>query len=206
MSCHTDTTELLVEKAQRGDREAADQLVEQYRPRLLRMIRCRLDHRLHPRVDESDVAQEALSVAMRDLPGYRQQPHVPFYAWLRQVAWRQLLRTTERHVATEKRSVRKEQGFNWDQSRFALAEQFVSLTTPSQVVMHSELIDRATAALDTLPGPDRELLILRFLERLTAAEAAAVLGISLPACRKRCTRALQRLSRQLEGPGDQSSG
>ena len=127
VSSHTTTTESLVEKAQRGDREAANQLVEQYRPRLLRMIRCRMNPRLRQRLDESDVVQEALSLAIRDLPNYHSQPHVPFYAWLRQIAWRQVLRTGERHVTTEKRSVRKEQNFDWDDSRLALAEQFVSL-------------------------------------------------------------------------------
>ncbi len=166
MSCRTAAIESLVEKAQHGDREAADQLVEYYRPRLLRMIRYRLDPRLHARLDESDVAQDALSLAIRDLPKYRRHPDVPFYAWLRQVAWRQVLKTSERHVQAEKRSVRKERTFHWDHSRFALAEQFVSLSTPSQVTMQTELIEQVMAALDALAATDRDLLMLRFLERL----------------------------------------
>ena len=198
MSCRAATIASLVEKAQRGDREAVDQLVEQYRPRLLRMIRSRLDRRLRSRLDESDVVQEALSLAIRDLPNYRSQPHVPFYAWLRQIAWRQVLRTGERHVTTEKRSVCKERTFDWDDSRLALAEQFASLTTPSQVAVEAERIDRVMAALDALAEPLQQVLVLRFLERLSAEEAAAVQGISLAACRKRFTRALRILSRQLE--------
>ena len=54
------------------------------------------------------------------------------------------------------------------------------------------------AALGGLAEPDQEVLVLRFLERLSAEEAAAVQGISLAACRKRFTRALRILSRQLE--------
>ena len=105
MSWREATTESLVREAQQGDREAVEELLERYRPRLLRMIRCRLNPRLKTRVDESDVAQDALALASRDLPSYRPQAHVPFYAWLRQIAWRQLLRASERHLKTGKRSV-----------------------------------------------------------------------------------------------------
>jgi RNA polymerase sigma factor (sigma-70 family) len=53
------------------------------------------------------------------------------------------------------------------------------------------------ALLDGLAAGDRDVLVLRFLEKLSTAEAAAVLGISPGAVRLRLMRALERLRFQL---------
>jgi RNA polymerase sigma-70 factor (ECF subfamily) len=55
------------------------------------------------------------------------------------------------------------------------------------------------AALDALPERDREVLVLRFLEDLPTAEAAAVLGVGEGALKMRVVRALQRLRELLGG-------
>ena len=57
------------------------------------------------------------------------------------------------------------------------------------------------AALKHLPDNDREVLVLRFLEDLSTADAAAVLGIGEGAVKMRVLRALQRL-RDLLDKGD----
>jgi RNA polymerase sigma factor (sigma-70 family) len=48
-------------------------------------------------------------------------------------------------------------------------------------------------ALEQLPERDRDVLVLRYLEQLSTAETAAVLGSSPGAVRVRTLRALQRL-------------
>jgi RNA polymerase sigma-70 factor (ECF subfamily) len=61
------------------------------------------------------------------------------------------------------------------------------------------------AALAKLADNDREVLTLRYLEELSSAEAAAVLGISGDALLKRQVRALKRLRGLLDdltGPND----
>jgi RNA polymerase sigma factor (sigma-70 family) len=57
---------------------------------------------------------------------------------------------------------------------------------------------RVRAALDRLAGEEREVLVLRYLEQLSAREVGAVLGISEAAAKKRALRALQRLRDLLE--------
>jgi RNA polymerase sigma factor (sigma-70 family) len=49
------------------------------------------------------------------------------------------------------------------------------------------------AALEALPEADREVLVLRYLEQLTAREVGSVLGVGEAAAKKRALRALQRL-------------
>jgi RNA polymerase sigma-70 factor (ECF subfamily) len=186
-------SEVLLQHARHGNRKALAELLERYRPRLRRLIRCRLDPRVQARVDESDVIQETLFSASRDFDSYRPRPGVPFYAWLRQIAWRKLLRTSRRHVHTQGRSVLKERRLAWDQSRWALTRQLVTASTPSQQLMGAELEQRVADALEQLSDGDRELLIMRYLEQLSTAEIAAVLDISRTACRVRTLRALERL-------------
>ena len=56
---------------------------------------------------------------------------------------------------------------------------------------------RVRAALDRLQPSDREVLVLRYLEQLTTAEVAVVVGITQRGVRSRHRRALERLGRLL---------
>jgi RNA polymerase sigma-70 factor (ECF subfamily) len=85
-----------------------------------------------------------------------------------------------------------------DQSVAALVDRIASSqTSPSRGVMRRELRQRVRSALDRLAPDDRELLVLVYLEQLSAAEAGDVLGISEKAATMRHLRALDRLRRLL---------
>jgi RNA polymerase sigma-70 factor (ECF subfamily) len=72
------------------------------------MVAVRLDRRLAPRIDASDVVQEALLEADRRLDGYLRERPIPFYAWLRQIAGDRIVDALRLHVASQKRSVTRE--------------------------------------------------------------------------------------------------
>jgi RNA polymerase sigma-70 factor (ECF subfamily) len=85
-----------------------------------------------------------------------------------------------------------------DQSVAALVDRIASSqTSPSRATMRRELRERVRSALDRLAPDDRELLVLVYLEQLSAAEAGDVLGISEKAATMRHLRALDRLRRLL---------
>ncbi|MCA9260758.1 MAG: sigma-70 family RNA polymerase sigma factor [Planctomycetales bacterium] len=193
-----ESLEALVEKAQHGDRVALEAICRQCRPGLIDMVQSRLDPRLRRRVDASDVVQESLAAAVRDLSAYVPREGVPFYAWLRQIAWRQLLRASERHLATSRRSVLSEERFAADECDLAVAKQLADSSTPSVHFARAELLAKIAAATQKLDHADRELLVLRFLERRTAAETASITGHSLSTVRRRLTMVLQRLRKALE--------
>jgi RNA polymerase sigma-70 factor, ECF subfamily len=193
----TDTDELL-RTASLGDEAARMQLLDRYRDRLRRMVAVRMDRRLASRVDPSDVVQEALAEAAHDLSDYLRNRPLPFYPWLRGVAWKRLVQLYRHHVIARRRSVDREQPVApslADASAHVLAVQALVAggSSPSRTLIREELIDRVHASLDRLDPADRDLLVMRHLEGMTAAEVGAILGISEGAVRVRLVRALKRL-------------
>jgi RNA polymerase sigma factor (sigma-70 family) len=89
-----------------------------------------------------------------------------------------------------------------DRSSIQLADRLVaSGTNPSVRLVRQELRERVRAALKALPERDRELLVLIYMEQLSAREVGAVFGISEGAVNMRHLRAVERLRALLdEGP------
>src|SRR5439155_23923150 len=54
------------------------------------------------RVDPSDVVQEALADAAQELSDYLRNPPLPFYPWLRQLAWERLIELHRRHLHAQR--------------------------------------------------------------------------------------------------------
>jgi RNA polymerase sigma-70 factor (ECF subfamily) len=108
------------------------------------------------------------------------------------------LKLQQRHLRAQKRSVLRENPLVLpDESSRALADRLAqSGTTPSGKLQRLERQESVRRALDRLPGIDRDVLVLLYLEQLSGVEAAIVLQISEPALRMRHLRALRRL-RQL---------
>jgi RNA polymerase sigma-70 factor (ECF subfamily) len=204
---HQVETEALIERAARGDDAARHQLLARHRDRLKRMVAVHLDRRLAARVDPSDIVQEALLVAHRDLSDYLRHRPLPLYPWLRQLAWERLLKWHRAHIAAKKRSVGREEP--WDvplpeESAVQLAHRLIAAgTSPSRRLMRDELRQRVRAVLEVSSPRDREVLVMRHLEEMSAAEIAATLGITERAVKARHTRALERLRSLLDGDSSQ---
>jgi RNA polymerase sigma-70 factor, ECF subfamily len=194
-------TDELVRRVGEGDQAAASELLERHRGRLRRMVTARLDPRLLTRVDPSDVVQEALLKAAQRLPEYAREQPLPFYPWLRQLAWERLVELHHHHVRARKRSVTREQPdpLLSDQSALLLAEQFVdSGTGPNAHLLRKELRERVRVALAGLPAQDREILVMRHVEQLKVSEIASLLKVSEGAVKMRRLRAIQKLRELLE--------
>jgi RNA polymerase sigma-70 factor (ECF subfamily) len=196
-----DTAELL-RRVEQGDPTARDALLAPHRDRLRRMVALRLDPRLQARVDPSDVVQDTLAEAAAKLNDYARRRPLPFYPWLRRLAWEQLVRLHRRHVLARRRSVSREELPPTplpDASAWELASRLAARgSSPSARLRRDELRGRLKHALAGLAENDREVLVLRYLEDLTPGEIAAVLEISEAAVKMRQLRALQRL-RELLG-------
>ncbi len=192
-------TEKLLERAGAGDRSAREELLAKYRGRLRKMVAVRMDDRLGARVDPSDVVQEALMAASERLPDYLAHPTLPFYLWLRRIAWERLVDLHRRHLWADRRSVFREEplGVSGDSASQLAGRLFAGGTGPLKRLLRAELVARVRAAVERLAGGDREILLLRHLEQLKLADCALVLQISHTAAKKRYLRALERLQRLL---------
>jgi RNA polymerase sigma-70 factor (ECF subfamily) len=190
-------TDQLLEQASRGDDAARQQLLVRHRGRLRAMVAARLDRRLAARLDPSDVVQEALAEAARKLDAYLRERPLPFYPWLRQLAWNRLVKEHRAHLGRARRDVRREEPGVLrlqDESIAELAQRLASsASSPSRHALRVEVQGRVQAALALLREVDREVLVLRYLEQMPLHEVAAVLGIGPSAVKMRHFRALERL-------------
>jgi RNA polymerase sigma-70 factor (ECF subfamily) len=194
-------TERLLRQAQAGDGRAYEQLFGRYRAYLRQVIALRLDPKLRPRVDPSDVVQEAELEAFRRLADYLQRRPMPFRVWLRKTACEKLLKLREHHVGTAQRSVEREVPLP-ERSSLLLARRLLAGgSTPSQRLSRREAARLVNEALAGLGEADREILLMREFEGLSYEEAGCALGIEPAAARKRYGRALLRLQQRLIDQG-----
>jgi RNA polymerase sigma-70 factor (ECF subfamily) len=197
----------LIRRAAAGDERCIQELFDRYRDRLRRMVRLRLDPRVHGRVDPSDVIQEAYLETCKNLPEYLRQPQLPFYLWLRFLTGQKLALAHRHHLGVQARDAGREvslyRGPLPEASSAALAAQLMGhLTTPSEAAAKAELKLHIQEALNSMDAMDREVLTLRHFEQLSNAETALVLGIKETTACNRYVRALERLRGILSGmPG-----
>jgi RNA polymerase sigma-70 factor, ECF subfamily len=190
-------TEELLDRAAEGDDTARHQLLMRHQQRLRQMVAFRLDRRLHARLDPSDILQEAFIEVHAKLSEYLRTRPLPFYPWLRQIAWQHLVKLHRRHMQAGKRSVLREDANALalsDESALVLAERLATReSSPSNRLLRDELRRRVHGGLAKLSETDRELLVLRYLEHMPLKEIACVMGTTEGAVKTRHVRALQRL-------------
>jgi RNA polymerase sigma-70 factor (ECF subfamily) len=206
-----DTEICRLRRAEAGDNAAWAELLAPHRECLKRMIALRLDRRVKGRIDASDVLQDAIIEALRTLPDYLAHHRLPFFLWMRWLAGRTLQAVHRKHLGVQAREAGREVAFFGGEmpeaTSAALAARLLGRDTrPSVAAARAERRLRLEQALDSLDAIDREVLVLRHFEELTAEESARVLGIRRSAASKRYIRALRRLKALIEDmPGGEMS-
>lgn len=180
-----------------ADPAGVTDLFAQYRDRLKRMVRLRLDRRLQGRLDASDVLQEAFLDVQKKAPEFPSKG-MPAYLWLRLVVTERLLALHRHHLGAQMRDAAQEvslcRGGPPAASTHSLANLLLGrLTSPSQAAVRAERQLRLQEALNGMDPLDREILALRHFEELSNAECATVLDLTKTAASNRYIRALKRL-------------
>jgi RNA polymerase sigma-70 factor (ECF subfamily) len=202
-----DDTERLLRDAARGDQAALRSLLERHRERLRRMVALRLDSRLSARVDASDVVQEALIDAARKLADYERDRPLPFYPWLHRLTAERLAVVHRKHRRGTRSVGREQHATAWlDDSAGLLVDHLVdSATTPGHDLVRQERRQRVRDALERLTPPDREVLVMRYLEDLTFPEIAAILEVGESAAKMRHLRAIEKIRTVLQADDSESA-
>lgn len=184
-------TETLLGRVAGGDRAAVNELVNTHRAYLKQVIDMRMDRALRGRVDPSDIVQETQLVVSKRIFDFLERRPTTFKLWLRGEAMQQVAMQYRRHVKADRRSVQRECQVT-DASSVLIARKLLS-GTPSKIVARKEMAERVRGLIEELPENDREILLLRYIEELTNAEAAELLNIDPGTARKRHGRALKKL-------------
>jgi RNA polymerase sigma-70 factor (ECF subfamily) len=198
---NSDHTEHLLQQAQAGDERAFEDLFARHRAYLRQVVALRLDPRMRPRIDPSDVVQDAQLEAFRRVGDFLERRPMAFRLWLRKTTCERLLMLERFHRRASRRSIDREVMLP-DRSAFALVQQlFAAGSAPGKRLELSETARRVREVLAQLSDTDREILLMRNLEALSNQEVAEVLQIEPVAASKRYGRALLRLRSLLLASG-----
>ena len=180
------TDDELLTAARRGDAAALETLLVRYQPHLYRF-----GLRMCGNVEDAgDVAQESLISMARSLRDFRGDSSVS--SWLYTIARRFCIKKRRR----SKFAPTREDSLDAPEINAAgrLADP---APNPEQTTTNRELATALTRAIDVLDPAQREVLVLRDVEGLSAPEVAKVLGISIEAVKSRLHRARVAVRQEL---------
>jgi RNA polymerase sigma-70 factor (ECF subfamily) len=201
MSASDSLTYRLLARATQGDEQARHSLLELHRDDLRQAVRVRLDRRIAPRVDVSDVVQDTLVEASRRLDEFLRERPMPYFAWLRRLAEKWVIGTHRRHAYTGRRSVYRETQATRtpeDSAADPVGRLLADNTSPSNQLMRKELSEQLEQSLASLSPKDREVLVMRYIQQLKTPEIAQALGISEAAVKSRLVRGLLHLRESMD--------
>jgi RNA polymerase sigma-70 factor (ECF subfamily) len=164
-----------------GDRDAMDELLARYEPNIYRF-----GLRMCGNEDAArEVLQETLLAAFRYLPGFRGDAALS--TWLYQIA--------RSFCIKERRGQHPTASIDEDG-----AAELVDPAPQPDARAHARQIGEALSrAIEALPAEQREVLLLRDVEGLSAEQAAEIVGIEVGALKSRLHRARMALRAELAG-------
>ncbi len=177
-----ESDEALLTRVRAGDDQATAALVERYAPRVLRfgLKLCKDEE------DAREVLQQTLLTAARGLRGFRGESRLA--TWLFSIARRFCIKQRTRGQAAVQTQ--------------PLDDAVLELPAPEREIPDRKLATlELEAALEVairgLEPSQREVLVLRDVEGLSAAEVAQVVGLSVEAVKSRLHRARKALRERL---------
>lgn len=188
VNMHTEE-QMLVRKAQQGDRQVFDLLVRRYEHRLIHFL-----HR-YTRDEQvaQDVLQETLLKAYSALPQFRGDSQ--FYTWLCCIGKntaRTMHSLNSRHGALISNLI-DEEGESVE-----VMNLLIDFKTPEKYLLNRELLDVLDATIRELPPNLRESILLCEIEGLSYQEIAAIQQCPIGTIRSRIARAREMISVQLK--------
>ena len=174
--------------------------LNQFRAALRLQAEVALSPRLRVKEDASDIVQQTLLEAHRDLPAYRGQTDAELIGWLKTILIRNLYNVARR-LGTQKRDVGQEFSLaeRLDQSS-AVLEHFLSseLTSPSQRAINNEQTQKLADGLAALLEAERTAVVLKHLQGWKLADISAHLGRPVDAVGGLLKRGLKKLREHMQ--------
>lgn len=188
MTSDRDIDQQLVERVQRGDKQAYGLLVEKYRRKLGRL----LSRFIRDQAEVEDVVQEAFIKAYRALPNFRGDS--AFYTWLYRIG----INTAKNYLVAMGRRPQTQNEIEVDDAEnFEDGDELRTTDTPETELMTKEIAKTVQAAIDALPEDLRTAIVLREIEGLSYEEIAESMECPIGTVRSRIFRAREAIATQL---------
>lgn len=173
--------------------------IARHRPALLLIARAQLARQRAGDLEASDLVQNTLLEAHRDRDRFHGHGEEERFAWLRRILHHNLLDAIEKGQAQRRDVGRKVLEADLDDSFAGLDELLIGAqSTPSQKLLHAELLDRLASSLEQLPSEQREAVLLKHLAGWTLQQISERLGCTVAASAGLLYRGRQRLRELLD--------
>jgi RNA polymerase sigma-70 factor (ECF subfamily) len=178
----------LVERAQRGDKQAFELLVSKYQRKLARL----LSRFIRDSTEVEDVTQEAFIKAYRALPTFRGDS--AFYTWLYRIG----INTAKNYLVAMGRRAPTTTDFDSDEAEnFEDGDQLRDLNTPENELMSRQVAETVNQTLAELPEELRTAITLREIEGLSYEDIASIMNCPIGTVRSRIFRAREAIAEKL---------
>lgn len=180
--------QLLVERVQRGDKQAFGLLVSKYQRKLGRL----LSRLIRDPAEVEDVAQETFIKAYRALPSFRGDS--AFYTWLYRIG----INTAKNYLVSQGRRAPTSTEFDSEEAEtFEEGDQLRDINTPERLLMTKQIGDTVNVAMEALPEELRTAIVLREIEGLSYEEIATIMECPIGTVRSRIFRARDAIAAEL---------
>ena len=178
----------LVERVQRGDKQAFGLLVSKYQRKLNRL----LSRLIRDPAEVEDVAQETFIKAYRALGSFRGDS--AFYTWLYRIG----INTAKNYLVSQGRRAPTSTSFDSEEAEtFEDGDQLRDINTPERLLMTKQIGDTVNVAMEALPEGLRTAIVLREIEGLSYEEIAAMMNCPIGTVRSRIFRAREAVALKL---------
>ena len=178
----------LVERAQRGDKQAFELLVSKNQRKLARL----LSRFIRDATEVEDVTQEAFIKAYRALPTFRGDS--AFYTWLYRIG----INTAKNYLAAMGRRAPTTTEIDSEEAEgYEDGEQLRDLNTPENQMMSRQVAETVNQTLESLPEELRSAITLREIEGLSYDDIADIMNCPIGTVRSRIFRAREAIAAKL---------
>jgi len=194
-------TQVLINEAKLGDKDALNSLFARYQNRVLRIVRLRLNPELREKLkmQSIDIVQDVFIAALRKLNEFEPTSKGAFLHWLSKIVENYIRDQIDYFSAQKRHSPLKEilldETLKTDSGSEVKVHEIIPSedTSPSQYASRKEIKSALDNLLLRVEEADREVIILYKLEELTFKEIAQLHNKTEEAVRKQYHRAFQKL-------------
>ncbi|GAA5142338.1 RNA polymerase sigma factor RpoE [Thalassotalea piscium] len=178
----------LVERVQRGDKNAFNLLVTKYQHKVANLV----SRYIKNQSDVPDVVQEAFIKAYRALPNFRGDS--AFYTWLYRIA----VNSAKNHLVAGNRKPPGSDVEIEDAEIYDEGDALRETASPEKLLLAKEIKETIFSTIEQLPEDLRTAINLRELEGLSYEEIATIMECPVGTVRSRIFRARDAVEKKIK--------